>query len=283
VIATALVMRSEVAQYLAGAGIRAPLTIPTFVLLPAWFVLLLAQPSGGRRWLADPVLVCGAAFVGGYAIGFGPGIPLTIYTDDEAIETTLWLVRLALGLAAGIGLVVAGVRHVIRRVRQPAAGRRWRAPLLAGAGFALATMPSPHVPDTVGHSTFLSYEVVDSAGLYIAFLLGLAVTVTTGALAATIVRGTRAGIAGSQGGAIAGGVLLAVGGAFIAYASLLLMVATSDDEVLYGTFGQLLHTDWYDSLIDFIYDQPVSYGVVAVFAILLVIVSLGTVRARRRS
>jgi hypothetical protein len=105
--------------------------------------------------------------------------------------------------------------------------------------------------------------------------------VTTGALAAAVIRGTGARIAGSQGGAIAGGVLLAVGGAFVAYASALLIAAESDDEVRYSTFGQLLHTDWYDWLIDYIYEQPVPYAIVALGAILLVVASIGSARARR--
>ncbi len=294
-VAAALIARSDVAPGLLALGIRAPLVHPALALLPACLALLITRrresQSGesrrgeGGRWLNDPVLGSGAALVAGYALALTVSLPLSFHSDDETVTTVLAAVNEVLGLAAGLAFMVVGVRRAIR-ARGGGSGRR--ATILAGAGFALSSLSftdaDEHVPKNVMDSSFRYFEVIDSIGLYLAFLIGFGLTVAVAVLAVALARTTRgvAAAAGSQGGAVAGGVLLALGGAFVAYVSALGLLALNDENVFYSGLGRFSGIETYGWFADYLAATAVPWLVGALAVALLTTVVLGGVRERRR-
>ncbi len=103
--------------------------------------------------------------------------------------------------------------------------------ILAGAGFAVSSLPYVNlgipVPATVLSWTFRWVPVVDGFGRYLAFFAGLAVIVAIALLSIALLRsgGPLKNAAGSRGTAIAGAVLLALGGAFVTYVSTIGLLA----------------------------------------------------------
>jgi len=211
-------------------------------------------------------------------------MPVTLDVDDEATEQALAASRMALGLVAGLTLTAFGV---IRGIRTPARPHRPLPAILAGAAFAVGSLPYVHlgvpVPELVLSWTFRWVPVVDGFGRYLAFFAGLAVVVAIALLAIGLLRTARPlkDAAGTRGAAIAGAALLALGGAFVGYVSAVgllaeLGVGAVDEYDLWRFFGSEPYS-WFAKLLD---SEAVPWLALTALVALLVTALL---RSRQRS
>jgi hypothetical protein len=181
---------------------------------------------------------------------------------------------MALGLVGGLALTALGV---LRGIRAPARPHRPLPALLAGAAFAASSLPYVHlgipVPELVLSWTFRWVPMVDGFGRYLAFFVGLAVTMGVALLAIGLLRtaGPLRSAAGTRGAAIAGAVLLALGGAFVSYVSAVgllavLEVSAVDTLDLWRFFG----SETYSSFAKLLDSPAVPWLALTALAALLV-------------
>jgi hypothetical protein len=284
VVVAALIGSSEWARAVFGIGVRAPLVYPAVILIPAALVLLLGVRRDPTRSDLGVLARTAALMVAGYTVALSLSLPLAL--DIDAARQPLDITAMFLGLGAGTGLAIFGIR---RAIRAPARAHGPLPPILAGAGFAASSLPDLDLgiplPRAVLDSTFRWAAVLDGIGLYAAFLIGFTLIVAIAVLAVALARGAGpfAGAAGSRGASLAGGILLALGGGFVAYASAVgMLFVIASDTVYRLNLTAFLAAEPYSWFADAL-ELPVTPWLVIIAFVALLVAVIVRHRAARRA
>jgi cytochrome c-type biogenesis protein len=206
------------------AGMVAAVNPCGFALLPAYLSLLVAGETPGRGAALGRALVATAAMTAGFAavfLVFG----LAVAPVAGQVQGRLPLVTVAIGAV----LVLLGVWLAAGRelpgLRLPRPGGRpvsrnpWSM-VVFGSAYAIASLSCTIGPFlAIVVTSFRAGSVVSGVGLFVAYAVGMGVTVGVAALAVALAQGAvisrmrRAAPVVSR----IGGVLLVLAGAYVAY------------------------------------------------------------------
>lgn len=206
------------------AGMVAAVNPCGFALLPAYLSLLVAGETPGRTAAVGRALVATAAMTAGFAavfLLFG----LAVAPVAGQIQGRLPWVTIAIGAV----LVVLGVWLAAGRelpgLRLPRPGGRpvsrnpWSM-VVFGAAYAIASLSCTIGPFlAIVVTSFRAGSVVSGVGLFLAYAVGMGVTVGVAALAVALAQGALVTRLRRSAPVVArvGGVLLVLAGAYVAW------------------------------------------------------------------
>jgi cytochrome c biogenesis protein CcdA len=273
------------------AGLLAAVNPCGFALLPAYASLLVSAPGsasdGGRFAAVGRALALTGAVTVGFVAVFG-GFGLLAAPAASAVARHLPWVTVVIGLT----LVVAGVWLLAGRdlpvlgpkpTRGPALRRSFWPMVAFGASYAVASLGCTIGPFlAVVASTFRTESAVAGVGLFIAYAVGMALTVGLVALAVALARESVVARLRRFGSVVAraGGAVLVVSGLYVGWYGVYELrvfrgADPADPVVSAAAEIQGVVSDWLDAL-------GWRWAVVVFAVVLAAAVAVPLVRARRR-
>lgn len=208
-----------------GAGVIAAVNPCGFALLPAYLALLVRGEAGETSQVAavGRALAAAAAMTVGFAAVFG-AFGLAVAPVASQVQRHFGWFTIALGLLVLVagGWLLAGrsLSLPVLRLRGPAVRRGLPSMALFGAAYAVASLSCTIGPFmVVVVATFRSGTVPAGLAAFLAYAAGMGLTVGAAALVVALSRGAPLGRLRRWGPGFsrAGGAVLAVAGAYVAY------------------------------------------------------------------
>lgn len=206
------------------AGMVAAVNPCGFALLPAYLSLLVTGDAPGRSAAVGRALVATAAMTAGFVTVFGV-FGLAIAPVAGQVQSRLPWVTIAIGVVLVLlgGWLAAGRELPGLRLPRPGGRPITRHPgslVVFGVGYAIASLSCTIGPFlAIVVSSLRAGSLVAGIGLFVAYAVGMGVTVGLAALAVALAQGAllarlrRAGPVMAR----AGGVLMLLAGAYVAY------------------------------------------------------------------
>jgi cytochrome c-type biogenesis protein len=210
------------------AGVLAAVNPCGFALLPAYLALLVSGEAGAanpsRTAAVGRALAAAGAMTAGFAAVFGV-FGLVIAPVASQVQQHFGWFTIVLGLVVlGVGGWLAAGRSVsipgLRVGTGPAVRRTWVSMVIFGVAYAIASLACTIGPFlAVLALTFGAGSIAAGVVSFFAYALGMGLAVGAAALAVALSRGALLGRLRRWGPAFvrAGGVLLMVTGAYVAY------------------------------------------------------------------
>lgn len=207
-----------------GAGMLAALNPCGFALLPAYLTLLVTGDQPSRAVAVARALTMTAAMTLGFTTVFAV-FGLVVAPVASSAQRYLPWFSLVVGLAiVGAGLwLVAGRSLAVPRARSRGSApvtRSWRSMFGFGVSYALASLTCTIAPFlAVVISAFRADSLLAGSALFLLYAAGMGLVVGTAALAVALAQQSLVRGARRVGRLVptAGGVLLLVVGAYVAY------------------------------------------------------------------
>ncbi len=207
-----------------GAGMLAALNPCGFALLPAYLTLLVSGDQPSRTVAVSRALKMTAAMTAGFTAVFAV-FGLVVAPVASSAQRFLPWFSLVVGLAlAGVGLwLLAGRSISVPRSQtrgQAPITRSWASMFGFGVSYALASLTCTIAPFlAVVVSAFRAESPFTGAGLFLLYAAGMGLVVGTAALAVALAQQSLVRGARRLGRLVpvAGGVLLLLVGAYVAY------------------------------------------------------------------
>ena len=206
------------------AGMVAAVNPCGFALLPAYLSLLVAGETPGRAAAVGRALVATAAMTTGFAavfLVFGLAVaPVAGQIQGRLPWVTIAIgaVLVVLGLWLAAGRELPGLR-LPRPGGRPVSRNPWSM-VVFGSAYAIASLSCTIGPFlAIVVTSFRAGSVVSGVGLFVAYAVGMGVTVGVAALAVALAQGALVTRLRRSAPVVArvGGVLLLVAGAYVAY------------------------------------------------------------------
>lgn len=206
------------------AGMLAAVNPCGFALLPAYLALLVTGDAPGRLVAVGRALSATAFMTAGFVAVFGV-FGLVVAPVAGQVQSRLPWVTIAIGIVLVLlgGWLAAGRELPGLRLPRPGGRAVTRHPAslaVFGVGYAIASLSCTIGPFlAIVASTLRAGSVLSGTALFVAYAVGMGVTVGLAALAVALAQGAfvtrvrRAGPALARGG----GVLMILAGAYVAY------------------------------------------------------------------
>jgi len=206
------------------AGMLAAVNPCGFALLPAYLSLLVTGDAPARSVAVGRALVATAAMTAGFVTVFGV-FGLAIAPVAGQVQSRLPWVTIAIGVVLVLlgGWLAAGRELPGLRLPRPGGRPITRHPgslFVFGVGYAIASLSCTIGPFlAIVVSSLRAGSLASGMGLFVAYAVGMGVTVGLAALAVALAQGAlvarlrRAGPVMAR----AGGVLMLLAGAYVAY------------------------------------------------------------------
>lgn len=207
-----------------GAGMLAAVNPCGFALLPAYLSLLVAGPTPGRPAAVGRALSATAAMTVGFTAVFGVFGLLLAPVAGQVQERLPWVtVGIGVLLAVAGGWLVSGREIPGLRLPRPGGRPITRAPwsmAVFGVGYAIASLSctiGPFLALVV--ASFRAGSAVSGVGLFVAYAVGMGLTVGLAAVAVALAQGSLVGRLRAATPVLAriGGALLLLAGAYVAW------------------------------------------------------------------
>lgn len=210
------------------AGVLAAVNPCGFALLPAYLALLVAGEAGtenpSRAAAVGRALTAAGAMTAGFAAVFGVfGLVISPVANQVQRHFGWFTIVLGLVVLAVGGWLLSGRTVSIPGLRVgtgPAVRRTWVSMVVFGGAYAVASLTCTIAPFLlVLAMTFWAGSVVTGVVAFLAYAAGMGLVVAAAALAVALSRGALLNRLRRHGPALvrAGGALLVVTGAYVAY------------------------------------------------------------------